>query len=60
MHQNTYIKEKIILALTNNNLEMIKAIANNDVNTAKKAALASLTEDTSKKNAILSEENGIH
>ena len=41
------------MALTNNNLEMIKAIANNDVNTAKKAALASLTEDTSKKNASI-------
>lgn len=39
------------MALTNNNLEMIKAVAHNDIYTARKAALASLTEDTSKKNA---------
>lgn len=39
------------MALTNNNLEIIKAIANNDIHSARKAALASLTEDTSKKNA---------
>lgn len=39
------------MALTNNNLEMIKAIAKNDIHTARKAALASLVEDTSKKNA---------
>lgn len=38
------------MALTNNNLEMIKAIANNDIHSARKAALASLTEDKSKKN----------
>lgn len=39
------------MALTNNNLEIIKAIAKNDMHAAKKAALASLAEDTSKKNA---------
>lgn len=39
------------MALTNNNLEIIKAVANNDMHTARKAALASLVEDTSKKNA---------
>ena len=39
------------MALTNNNLEIIKAIAHNDIHTARKAALASLVEDTSKKNA---------
>ena len=39
------------MALTNNNLEMIKAIAKNDIHTATKAALASLVEDKSKKNA---------
>lgn len=39
------------MALTNNNLEIIKAVANNDIHTARKAALASLIEDTSKKNA---------
>lgn len=39
------------MALTNNNLEIIKAIAKNDMHNARKAALASLTEDTSKKNA---------
>lgn len=39
------------MALTNNNLEIIKAIAKNDMHTARKAALASLVEDTSKKNA---------
>lgn len=39
------------MALTNNNLELIKAVANNDIHTARKAALASLMEDTSKKNA---------
>lgn len=39
------------MALTNNNLEIIKAIAKNDMHAARKAALASLTEDTSKKNA---------
>lgn len=39
------------MALTNNNLEMIKGIAKNDIHSAKKAALASLVEDTSKKNA---------
>lgn len=39
------------MALTNNNLEIIKAVANNDIHTARKAALASLVEDTSKKNA---------
>ena len=39
------------MSLTNNNLDLIKAVANNDMNSARKAALASLTEDTSKKNA---------
>lgn len=39
------------MALTNNNLELIKAIAKNDIHTARKAALASLAEDNSKKNA---------
>jgi len=39
------------MALTNNNIELIKAIAKNDMHSARKAALASLTEDTSKKNA---------
>lgn len=39
------------MALTNNNIEMIKAIAKNDIYTARKAALASLAEDNSKKNA---------
>lgn len=39
------------MALSNNNLEMIKAVAHNDIHTARKAALASLTEDKSKKNA---------
>lgn len=39
------------MALTNNNIEIIKAVANNDIHTARKAALASLVEDTSKKNA---------
>lgn len=45
------INKEIKMALTNNNLEIIKAIAKNDMHTARKAALASLTEDTSKKNA---------
>ncbi len=39
------------MSLTNNNLEIIKAVASNDIHTARKAALASLVEDTSKKNA---------
>ena len=39
------------MALTSNNLELIKAVANNDLHTAKRAAIASLTEDRSKKNA---------
>jgi len=39
------------MALTNNNLELIKAIAKNDMHSARKAALSSLIEDTSKKNA---------
>lgn len=39
------------MALTTNNIEMIKAIAKNDIHTARKAALASLAEDSSKKNA---------
>ncbi|MBQ7431331.1 ATP-binding protein [Butyrivibrio sp.] len=39
------------MALTNNNLELIKAIAKNDIHMARKAALASLVEDNSKKNA---------
>ena len=39
------------MALTNNNLAIIKALANNDVYRAKTAALASLAEDKSKKNA---------
>lgn len=38
------------MALSNNNLEMIKAIANNDIYKAKTAALSSLLEDKSKKN----------
>lgn len=41
------------MALTNNNLSMIKALANNDMRSAKLAALASLTEDRSKKNAVV-------
>lgn len=36
------------MALTNNNLEIIKAIAKNDVHRARMAAMASLAEDTSK------------
>lgn len=39
------------MALTNNNLEIIKALAKNDMHRARTAALASLAEDTSKKNA---------
>jgi len=39
------------MALTNNNIEIIKAIANNDIYMARKAALCSLLEDKSKKNA---------
>ena len=39
------------MALTGNNIEMIKAIAANDIVSARKAALASLFEDTSKKNS---------
>lgn len=39
------------MALTNNNLALIKALINNNVHEARKAALASLAEDTSKKNA---------
>ena len=39
------------MALTNNNLEIIKAIAKNDIHGARIAAMASLAEDTSKKNA---------
>lgn len=39
------------MALTSNNLEMIRAIAQNDMHAARKAALASLAEDKSKKNA---------
>lgn len=38
------------MALTNNNLEIIKALAHNDLYTARKAALASLIEDKTKKN----------
>ena len=38
------------MALTYNNLEIIKAIAKNDIHRARTAALASLAEDTSKKN----------
>ena len=39
------------MALTNNNLEIIKAIAKNDIHSARMAAMASLAEDKSKKNA---------
>ena len=39
------------MALTSNNLDMIKAIAKNDLHSARTAALASLAEDRSKKNA---------
>ena len=45
------------MALTSNNLEIIKALANNDVHAAKRAALASLAEDKSKKNEYL---NGVY
>ena len=38
------------MALTNNNLEMVKAIANNDIHAARLAAMASLAEDQTKKN----------
>ena len=43
------------MALTNNNLEIIKALARNDLHSARKAALASLSEDTSKKNSDIIE-----
>ena len=39
------------MSLTNNNLALIKAIASNNVYEAKRFAVASLCEDTSKKNA---------
>lgn len=38
------------MALTNNQLELIQAVTKNNLRTAKKAALACLNEDTSKKN----------
>lgn len=38
------------MALTNNQMEMIKYISKNDLSMAKKAALACLAEDNSKKN----------
>ena len=41
------------MALTSNNIEMIKGIARNDLHAARTAALASLAEDRSKKNAGL-------
>ena len=44
------------MALTNNNLWIIKALASNDIHSARKAALASLAEDTSKKNADIIEQ----
>ena len=39
------------MALTSNNIELIKAVANNDLERARKAAIASVAEDSSKKNA---------
>ena len=39
------------MALTYNNIKLIEAVANNDLQAAKRAALASLAEDKSKKNA---------
>lgn len=39
------------MALTNNNLRVIEAIAKNDIHSARKAAMASLMEDNSNKNA---------
>ena len=39
------------MALTQNNCELIKAIAENNMSLAKKAALASCVEDESKKNS---------
>ena len=41
------------MALTNNNLAVIKALINNNIHEARKAALASLAEDTSTKNASI-------
>ena len=41
------------MALTNNNLELIKAVAGNNLFSAKKAAMASLMEDTTKKNEYI-------
>lgn len=38
------------MALTNNQMTMIKYISKNDLSMAKKAALACLAEDNSKKN----------
>ena len=43
-------KEEGAMALTNNNLEIINAITNNEIHSVRRAALASLTEDKSKKN----------
>lgn len=39
------------MALTNNQMAMIEYISKNDLSMAKKAALACLVEDNSKKNA---------
>ena len=43
------------MSLTNNNIELIKAVASNDLPRAKRAAIASLSEDTSKKNNYIVE-----
>ena len=40
------------MALTNNNIEIIKAVANNDIHTARKAALASLEGGHFKKECL--------
>jgi SpoVK/Ycf46/Vps4 family AAA+-type ATPase len=43
------------MALTQANLKLIEAVANNDLYSAKTAAMASLNEDKSKKNALVLE-----
>lgn len=47
---NNLGKDKCFMALTQNNCNMIEAIAKNDMRLAKQAAIASCAEDTSKKN----------
>lgn len=50
INDNKYTESEVKMGLTNNQMELIKAVSQNNLQFAKKCAVACVTEDTTQKN----------